>query len=201
MANFNLGQLEINKKILLVNDKNFFEGTIIKLYENYMGVQIPTDQANFKIINKNQSIEFLLVYDEEAYRCRSKVLGCISEDRSQLVLLEQPEIINKIERRQNKRVQTFMDIEYFLMPEDIQLTDDIPPTIFGQMKKTVSVDVSDSGVALITYEIIREGRIVVVSFELEKKMTIICRVVRSEINDKGENYKTALKFLNVYDEK
>lgn len=201
MESFSLTELEINKKIQFINNKTFFEGTIVKLYEKCFGVQVSTEQPNIKIINANQVVDFLIVYDEEAYWCKARVLGCKAEDKGQLVLLNQPEIINRIERRRYKRLQTLMDIEYLILPDGVSTIHDISPILLRQMKKTFTLDISGGGVALVTYQKIEEGKLILISFELEERMMLLCEVVRSEKNEKNDNYKTALKFKDMDDEK
>jgi c-di-GMP-binding flagellar brake protein YcgR len=201
MEKFGLNELEINKEIQFINNKTFYEGAIVKLYEKCMGVQIPTEQPNFKIINENQSVDFLVVYDDAAYWCKSKVLGCKAEDKGQLVLLDQPEIINRIERRQYKRLQALMDAEYLLLPDGVNSIHDISPILFRQMKKTFTLDISGGGVAIVTYQKIEEGKSVLTSFVLDERMAILCEVVRSEKNEKNDNYKTALKFKDIDEER
>lgn len=195
--------LEINKKLQFINNRiNFYEGTIVKLYEKCLGVQIPTEQPNFKIIEAADDVDFFLVYDETAYWCKSKVLGCKVEDKNQIILLGEPEVVNKIERRQYKRLQTIMDIEYLLLPEGINGIQDISPILLKQMRKTFTIDISGGGVSLITYQQLEEEKNVLLSFQLEdEKMIILSEVVRSLRNEKNDNYKTALKFKDIADEK
>ena len=189
--------LEINKPIQFVNNKKFFEGKIIKLQDKFIGVMISTFQDNVKIFNINEIVNFFIVFEEAAYWCNSSVIGCKAEDYAQLVLLDHPKVINKIERRRSPRVSIVVDIEYCFLPDGVDKKSKVTQGHLRGKRKTFTIDISGGGIAIITYEKIESGSLIFLSFNIKENITTVCSVVRSEEYDGNRNFKTALKFIDI----
>ena len=196
MKNFKINNLKINKQIQFMNDKMFFGGKIIKVEDKFLGVTINLHD-NFKIFNVNEIANFFIVFEEEAYWCNSTVIGCKLNDYSQLIILEQPKVINKIERRKSPRIPTILDVEYCFLPDNIDGLGKVTQGYQRMKKKTFSIDISVGGIALITYEKIESGKLVFLSFKIKENIVAVCSVVRSESNERDGNFKTALKFVDI----
>ncbi|NOW90698.1 hypothetical protein BCD91_002721 [Clostridium beijerinckii] len=105
MNDFQIMDLKMDKEIHFMNDKIFFLGKIIKKWDKFIGVMISNLQNNLKIFSVSEIASFFIVFEEEAYWCNSRVIGCKSDDYSQLMILEEPKVINRIERRKSPRIR------------------------------------------------------------------------------------------------
>lgn len=197
MENFKIMDLKVNKQIQFMNDKMFYVGKIIKKWDKFIGITISNLQDNFKIFNVNEIVNFFVVFEEEAYWCNSTVIGCKSDDYSQLMILEQPKVINRIERRKSPRIPAILDIEYCFLPNNIDELDKVTQGYQRVKKKTFTIDISRGGIALITYEKIESGKLLFLSFKIKENIVSVCSVVRSEVNQGGTTFKTAIKFVDI----
>lgn len=201
MEKINMQFLVPEQRIQLIGaDKNFFEGIIKTTSSDYFSIQIPTNQAFFKLFKTNDFIDFLLIREDSAYRCNSKVLGCKISDSMQLMLADVPMLLSQIERREYKRLSTVMEVEYVPLPDDKKYTSlkSIPPTLFRKLKKTFTVDISGGGAKIITYENEFTSNSLLLSMNICGDMKAICSVVRIEQPDKDlKHFKTALKFEDI----
>lgn len=197
MENFKITDLKTNKQIQFMNNKVFFIGKIIKIEEKFLVVSISNLQDNFIIFNVNAVANFFIVFNNNAYWCNSIVIGCKAGDYSQLVILERPKIINKIERRNWPRVPAILDIEYCILPNNINKLSKVTQMCQRMKKKTFTIDISVGGIAIITYEKIESGKLIFLSFKIKENIVSICSVIRTEANERNANFKTALEFLDI----
>ncbi|OVE69025.1 hypothetical protein CCS79_08855 [Clostridium diolis] len=197
MNDFQIMDLKMDKEIHFMNDKIFFSGKIIKKWDKFIGVMISNLQNNLKIFSVSEIASFFIVFEEEAYWCNSRVIGCKSDDYSQLMILEEPKVINRIERRKSPRIRAILDVEYFFLPDKIEELDKVTQGHQRMKKKTFTVDISAGGLALITYEKIESGKLLFLSFKIKENISSVCSVVRSESNEGDTNFKTALKFIDI----
>ncbi|KZL90877.1 flagellar brake protein [Clostridium magnum] len=197
MENFKIIDLKVNKQIQFMNDKMFFVGKIIKIEDKFLGVMISSAQDYVKIFNANEIANFFIVFEEEAYWCNSTVIGYRTDDYSQLLILEQPKVINRIDRRKSPRIPAILDIEYCFLPDNIGELTKVTQGYQRMKKKTFTIDISRGGIALITYEKIQKGKLLFLSFKIKENIVSVCSVVRSEANEGNRNFKTALKFVDI----
>lgn len=197
MESFKITDLKINKQIQFINNKLFFTGKVIKIDDKFLVVTISNLQDNFKIFHVNAIVNFFIVFITNAYWCNSRVIGCKADDYSQLLVLERPKIINKIERRKSPRIPTILDIQYSFLSDNIDRLSKVTQIYQLTKKKTFTIDISLGGIAIITYEKIKSGKLVFVSFKIKKNILSVCSVIRTEDNKKGTNFKTALKFIDI----
>ncbi|MFL0198397.1 flagellar brake protein [Clostridium sp. WILCCON 0269] len=197
MENFKINDLRVNKQIQFMNDKLFLVGKIIKVEDKFLGVMVSNLQDNFKIFNVNEIANFFVVFEEEAYWCNSTVIGCRSGDYFQLIILKQPKVINKIERRKSPRIPAILDIEYCFLPDNIGELSKVTQKYKRMKKKTFTIDISIGGIALITYEKIEKGKLLFLSFKIKENIGLVCSVARSEASEGNANFKTALKFVDI----
>ncbi|MBV7272236.1 PilZ domain-containing protein [Clostridiaceae bacterium UIB06] len=192
--------LSIGEEIhFVINNKNFFEGTVTNLYENCFAVSISTRQDMYKPIEAKQKIRFILVSRNEAHTCSSDVLGCKLGDAYEIVLLSFPEIENSIERRKYPRVQVVMAAEYCMLPLGIEYKtiSEVPAAYYRKMKKTFTVDISGNGIKIITYEDGNDSESAVLSLFIDEEIRILCSVIRREFDEVTKKAKTAFQFKDI----
>ncbi|MDP4144530.1 MAG: PilZ domain-containing protein [Bacillota bacterium] len=201
MEILNINDLKTDQKIHFISNNNkFFDGVIKSIHEGFFVVQISTIQENYNLISAGQQVDFIVANDLKAYRCHSKVLNCKVGDNLQAALMETPETVNVIERRQYKRIQCVLEVSYYILPDNQKYTklEQVPSMLFKKMKRTFTVDISGGGVKLISYDNAITAQFVLVSIKLNTEIFAISSVVRVEDNTK--NCKLALKYECIKEE-
>lgn len=183
---------------LLNIDKSLFSGTIVKEYKGCLAVAVSIKQNNYRRLNEKEAFELIYASKDKAIRCSSLVLGSSFNNDFQILLISTPKVITTIERRQFKRLQTVIDIDYCFLPEknNYERITKVEPLWLKKMKKSFTVDISAGGVCLITYEKHPKEKQAIISFNInEEKILALCNVVR--IEEASNNKKTALKYIDI----
>lgn len=202
MDMINIKSLGINRKLQIINkDNTFFEAVIKILYDDFFIVQIQNDQPNCRLIKVEETIDFLLIYDDQAFRCSSKVLQNKVGDNFQSMLLTVPTVVKRIERRQFTRLNIVLPIEYSFITDDkdYKHIKAVPSIYLRKLKKTYTIDISGGGANIITYESLDNCKNVLLSLRLAEEMKMICSIVRVEHDETNRNFRTALKFEYIED--
>lgn len=180
------------------SDKTLFSGTIVKEYKGCLAVAVSIKQNNYRKLHEKEQFELIYASKDKALRCSSAVLGSSFNNDLQILLITTPKVIAAIERRQFKRLQTVIDIDYCFLPEknNYERISKVEPLWLKKMKKTFTVDISAGGVSLITYEKHPKQKQAIISFNINnEKIVALCNVVRVE--DANNNKKTALKYIDI----
>lgn len=199
-----LDDLAVGEKFYFINEGNISsEGQIVTKYDNCFAVSIFTGQANYKPVTVNEQVNFIIANKSSAFNCSSKVLGCKLEDGFQLAVLNIPDITNKIERRKHPRLQLVTAVDYYNLPSatSYKSINQIPALYFKKMKKTFTVDISKSGINIVTYKediIPKEG---IISLSLNEKIDILASIIRIDFDETKNSYKTAYEFKDIKKDK
>lgn len=199
-----LDDLAVGEKFYFINEGNISsEGQIVTKYDNCFAVSIFTGQANYKPVTVNEQVNFIIANKSSAFNCSSKVLGCKLEDGFQLAVLSIPDITNKIERRKHPRLQLVTAVDYYNLPSatSYKSINQIPALYFKKMKKTFTVDISKSGINIVTYKediIPKEG---IISLPLNEKIDILASIIRIDFDETKNSYKTAYEFKDIKKDK
>ena len=201
-------KIETNKlfegqKVQFIKNANFIEGTIVKIYDECFAVNIIIESNNYLNIKLEEVADYLLAYKDMAYRCNSKILGCKIGDKTELLLMDMPNILNGIERRQYPRVKVIMDIEYCFISDNVKCDklEDIPRGYIKKMKKSFTVDLSANGIKLITYDEEISSKQALVSLFIKEQINILCSVVRVDYDEASKTYQTAMQFKDLNNNK
>lgn len=199
-----LNNLTVGEKFYFIKEGNISsEGQIVTKYDNCFAVSIFSGQTNYKPVTVNEQVNFLIANKSSAFNCSSQVLGCKLEDGFQLAVLSIPEITNKIERRKAPRLQLVTAVDYYNLPSttSYKSISQIPALYFKKMKKTFTVDISKSGINIVTYKediVPKEG---IISLTLEEKIDILASIIRTDFDQISNSYKTAYEFKDIKNEK
>lgn len=183
---------------LLNEDKNLFSGTLVKVHKGCLAVAVSVKQKNYTQLNEKDYFKFFCASKNKAVRCSSVVLGSSFNNDVQILLISNPKVITAIERRQFKRLQTVIDIDYYFLPENknYERISEVEPLWLKKMKRSFTVDISAGGVSLITYENDSEKKQAIISFRMnEEEIVALCNV--SRIEDAVNNKKTVLEFIDI----
>ncbi|WP_446897184.1 flagellar brake domain-containing protein [Clostridium sp. LBM24168] len=189
----------IGLRIEFVNGKKFFEGIVIKVYDNCFAVNVPVDQDNYSTVKLDDTVNYLVAYKDRAFKCQSKILGLKLGDKFSLLIIDNPNILNSIERRRYPRIKAVMDIGYYFINDNLEYKkiQEVPKAYFSKVKKTFSIDLSSNGINIITYEDKVTPKYALVSLFIKEKIDILCSIVRSEYDEKNKNYRTAMHFEDL----
>ena len=199
-----LDDLNVGEKFYFISKGNISsEGQIVTKYDNCFAVSIYSGQANYKAVIVNEKVNFIIANKSSAFNCSSQVLGCKLEDGFQLAVLSIPEITSKIERRKHPRLQLVTAVDYYNLPAatSYKTINQIPALYFKKMKKTFTVDISKSGINIVTYKediIPKEG---IITLPLEEKIDILASIIRIDFDETNNTYKTAYEFKDIKKEK
>ena len=199
-----LDDLTVGEKFYFIKENKISsEGQIVTKYDNCFAVSIFSGQANYNPVAVNEQVNFIIANKNSAFNCSSQVLGCKLEDGFQLAVLSIPEITNKIERRKHPRLQIVTAVDYYNLPSSASYKsiNQVPGLYFKKMKKTFTVDVSKSGINIVTYKediIPKEG---IISLPLEGKIDILASIIRIDFDETNNSYKTAYEFKDIKKDK
>jgi c-di-GMP-binding flagellar brake protein YcgR len=198
--NFNIDTLIIGEKVYFINkNKLSSEGQVVNRYENCFAISILVGQDNYIPVTINETVHYLIVHKDQAFNCSSQVLGCKLEDGFQLAVLSIPHITNKIERRKQPRLPLVMSIDYFNLPEFTQYNfiTQVPSVYFKKMKKTFTIDLSSTGIKIVTYKESDSPKNAILSLFIEEKIDILASIVRVDFDEINNDYKTAFEFKDM----
>lgn len=186
-------------RIEFINNRKFFEGVVIKVYDDYFAVNVPVDQDNYYAVKLADNVDYLVAYKDKALRCQSKILGCKVGDKFSLVIVDNPNILKSIERRKYPRVKAVMDVGYYFINDNLEYKklEEVPKAYFSKLKKTFSMDLSANGIKLITYGDKTTPQYALISLFIKEKIDILCTIVRSDYDELNKNYRTAMHFEDL----
>ncbi|OOM71445.1 hypothetical protein CLPUN_49740 [Clostridium puniceum] len=202
--NLNLNNLIVGEKFYFIKENNISsEGQIVTKYDNCFAVSIFSGQPNYKPVAVNEKVQFIIATKSSAFNCSSQVLGCKIEDGFQLAVLSIPEIANTIERRRDPRLQIVTAVDYYNLPPsaDYKTISQVPSLYFKKMKKTFTIDISKSGINIVTYKEDTPPKDGIISLFLEEKLDILASVIRTDFDEVSNNCKTAYEFKDIKKDK
>lgn len=200
MEHLDLKELYTNQKIQILSDNKLYDGIIIGIYKECIAINVSMVEGNFIALKSKSKLEILIAYMSLAYRCTSNVLGCKVSDSMEIILLDTPNIINKIERRRHVRINNVIDAEYCFLPDNIEYNfiNEVSSTYFAKAKKTFTINLSSNGVKIITYEDSKKFKNAVISLNLNsKKVNFLASVVRTEYDEFNKNFKTSFSIKDM----
>ncbi len=201
MEEIALKNISLFEQTQFIKENQLYDGKILKKYDECLAIKICILQNNYVSFQVNDDANYILISESEALRCTSKVIGSKIDGDYNIVLLQTPKLVNKIERRQHPRLKIVKDIEYCFLPNraDFKSINEISYRYYSRLKKSFTIDLSLGGVSLITYESNSDSNDALITIHLDEttNITALCTVIRVEQNDTNSNYKTALKFKEI----
>lgn len=181
-------------------DKTLFDGQIISVSNDCLGIKIDTRQNTFIKLKQNQFIELILVYRNEAIRCSSSILGSKEITNGQVVIISIPKLILRIQRRKFERLAIVLDIEYSPLPdgtEDYKSLSDVDQRYFRFFRSTYTFDISAGGINFIVPKSENISKFALVNLLIKnEKITTLCSKIRLESMDAKYN-KVAFKYDDI----
>ncbi|MBC8060951.1 MAG: PilZ domain-containing protein [Clostridiaceae bacterium] len=201
MENISIDMVNENSVVKFINeDKTFFDGKVKKVDKNFLGIIINMNQSTYKEFKKNQSIQLIFMYKNEAMKCLATIIGSKIVEREQSVVIDIPKIVFKIERREYQRIDIVMGAEYSQLPEgtEYEKLSMVDPVFFRRFKKTYTIDISAGGVNIVTSIKDRDSKFVLIGISINDiNITTLCSMVRSETMEDVNYKKMAYKFVDI----
>jgi c-di-GMP-binding flagellar brake protein YcgR len=192
-------QLKINQKIEIVEDNISYKSIIQDVRDKNLLIDMPTSDNKYYIMHVGSILEFYISTPGEIIKCRSNVVGRKIENNVQMAVLDLPQIIGRIQRREYFRLSITMAASYIMLPEEITFSrvNDIKLRYLDKMSKSITIDLSGGGARIVVKESITKGRMVLLSINIPEEVNVICKVIRVERDEVDKNYKVALRFENI----
>ncbi|MFW2487432.1 pilus assembly protein PilZ [Clostridium chromiireducens] len=201
MEFINVNSIQENGIVKFITpNKTLFDGVIRKISSEYLGISINIKQKEFIRLNKNESAEFIIVYEHKAVRCSSVILGCSQNDFEQSVIISIPKPIVFIERREFERLSVVLDIEYSPFPLGVKYKDlhNVEDHYFTTLKKTYTVNISGGGVCILVPKDEIDFKYGLISIPLkDEKIVALCEKLRSEPFNNPQYDRLVYKFNDI----
>ncbi|MGH4117530.1 flagellar brake protein [Clostridium sp.] len=195
----NIRQNDIVK--FINSNKSLVDGQIIKVSNDCLGIKIDIRQNTYIELVQNQLIELILVYENEALRCSSVVLGSKKIINGQVIIISLPQLILRIQRREFERLPIIMDIEYSLLPEgdiNYKSLSSVERRYFKSFKKTYTIDISAGGVNIVVPKNEIDSKFALVTLLLRnEKIITLCSKIRLDSMDDYNYNKVVFKYEDI----
>lgn len=181
------------------SEKKLFKGSVLTIIKNYIAVNISILEENYTQLLIDQKVEFLAVFGRTALRCSAIVRDSRFENGNNLIILDAPKIIKKIERREYERAYVNIDVDYNFLPPDFihNSLKSVPYYYLKKMKQSKTIDISGSGIYLKMPESAPIGTFCAVSFYISNKITALCSVVRIDRGLDVNSHNIAFKIEDI----
>lgn len=176
----------IRNKIDVKFNEEIYSSDIQDVTEEYISISIPVRNGSYIPLHIGESIEAIYYCDDQAYKFISNIIGRKVDGIPQIIL-EYPTNIVSYQRRGFFRIQLAEQIKfnkYNKNNKNLELN-----------KKGIMVDISGSGMKLITNEKFLSGDILEMEISINKESFIVTgEIVRISKNEVGYIY--GINFTN-----
>lgn len=189
-------KLRLNEKIEIVENNTTFRSTVQDIREDEFLIDVPFSGNKYYLIHIGSEIEFFSLTEKDIIKCKSIVMGKVFENNIQLIIMSNPKVIERIQRREFFRLPISMEAGFYALPEKgIYLNlRDVPGGYFNRLEKVYTLDLSGGGIKILTKQKMMQGQKAIVSLTLSEETILLCSVIRTEIQADGKSYKIALRF-------
>lgn len=198
---------QVSEKLIVSYENSIYKAEIIKTYPElfliYIDLSLPKSKQ-LDYISNGMYLKYSIDKGEELYCYTSKIIGIKKEDRSMIIVLNNPEIQNRIEKRNHARIPLEIDVKYTIIPNKANAKQ--LELISNKIKNDInlitcrSLDISAGGLSMLTPYGYRTGEFTIMNICLNNNIYLLGKVVRSEPL-KALKFKTAVQFVNLPEEK
>lgn len=195
-----LKKLVIGSKLSIINENSTtFEGIVRTIMGDNFIIQVKTNQPNFCSKKKGDTLEYLIGFEYEAYKCVSEIHEFKMNNQFSTLVLSSPEIISQIERRKFLKLQTVIHIAYYIIPENenYEELDNVPLNYWNRLKNSYTMDISGDGLSLISYEGSDPNQCVLIRLFLYEEIKLLAKVIKSLPEEDSTKFKLYLQFEDI----
>jgi c-di-GMP-binding flagellar brake protein YcgR len=181
-------------------EKTLVDGIIKKISSDCLGITINSRQDSYLILSKDQPVKIILINKHQAIKCSSVVLACTQNDHEQVVLISKPQVLLGIERREYERLPIVMDIEYSLLPAEVnyERLNAVESKYLRSLKKSYTVNISAGGVYFVLPKIESDSKLAIISLNIKSENIIsLCEQIRLDHTDDTKHQRAAYKFNDI----
>ena len=193
-----------NDIVKVINpNKTMVDGQIMKVSSDYLVIKMSIKQNAYINLYKDQLIELILIYMNEAIRCNSVILGSKQEGSIQIIIISIPKLIFKIQRREFERLPIVIPADYLALPSgvDFKNINDFEQTYSRLLKKAYTIDISAGGVNMSIRKNEEFNTSVIIIFSISnEKIISLCRRVRTDPTNDSFYDNVAFMYDDIKDQ-
>ena len=198
---------QVSEKLIITYENLLYKAEIIKIYPELFLIHTDLRSSisrQLENVNNGVYLKYSIDRGEEIYCYTSKVIGVKKEDRSIIIVLNNPEVQDRIEKRNHARIPLEIDVKYTIVPNKANAKQ--LELLSNKIKNDVnlincrSLDISAGGLSMLTPYGYRQGEFTIMNIYLNENIHLLGKVVRSEPL-KALKFKTAVQFINLPEEK
>lgn len=184
---------KVNQKIEVINHNERQKCNIQGVYDKFLVIDV------VGLLNSDETVEYIVQYNDDIYKCKSKILGRKTENKVSLVVITKPDYIEKIQRREYYRLPISMVMGYCELADSRSKKGlyDIALDLQETMSMTHTIDISGGGIKIITNQYFNKNKKLILELNVPNTVYVVGMVVRSEKNGELKNYRTSLKFIDM----
>lgn len=177
----------INNKIEICWNEEYYKSNIEDLTEDVISISIPSKDGQYVPLRDGEPVEALYYKDNKTYKFYSVVRGR-KVDTIPIILLQMPSEITEVQRRQSVRVQVLDDIVYSKIHGDKSIYEIREILEKNNLfSKATLLDLSADGMKIIVNEEIKLNDILLMGIVVNEQNLYIKGIVRRIEKVSGNN--------------
>ena len=197
-----LRNIKENDIVKLINpNKTLAIAVIRKVSNDCLVLTISVKQNTYVELSKNQFIELILIYGNEAIKCSSVILGSKLSGAEQAIIISIPKLIFRLQRREFERISTVIDMEYSILPDvdvEYKKLNSIERRYFRSFRRSYTIDISAGGILIVIPKDEIDSKFALVNLSIkDEKIIILCRKLRTDIMNDFKHNKVAFKYEDI----
>lgn len=194
--------LTVNTKCEVVYEDKVYKSDIQDITEKYVAISIPVSNGEYILLTRGEIIDVIYYDDKNVYKFTSKVIGRKSEG-IQMLLLEPPLEILKVQRRRFFRIEILSKIKFLKVKKNITEAEFNKLCVHADEKnfsEAIMTDLSGGGLKAKIDSDIKIGDMVIIRLPIEDfDVNIPCYCVRAVKEENSKYYSCGFSFYNIND--
>jgi c-di-GMP-binding flagellar brake protein YcgR len=189
----------INGKIEIEMEDGDYKSNIQDITDEYIGISIPVSKGKYLPLRRKEKITGVYYYDNEIYRFQTNVLGR-KVDKILIIMVEKPETLTKVQRRNFVRVPFMMNVycAQMTMEKSIENINNNQIEFFD----AYSLDISGGGMRIAVNRNLEKkvhyGDTLMITIPLQtENFTVKAKVVRIEKDKKNPKIIYGANFIEL----
>lgn len=182
-------KFDVNGRIEILMDDGIYKSNIQDINENYIAISIPVREGEYLPLRLGDRVEAIYYDENKLYKFYTVVSGR-KVDRVMMVLLNHPDKIFKVQRRNFVRVPFIAEVLCVILKNNKDITDNQIDFFHGH-----TLDISGGGIKLSTEKELNFGELLMVTIPIrDENISVKVKVIRKE---KTKNFLYGMSFEEV----
>jgi c-di-GMP-binding flagellar brake protein YcgR len=187
----------VNHKVEIFYADDNYKSNIQDITEEYISISIPMKEGRYIALNSNDYFEVLYYEEANVYKFVGKVIRRILENGVSQILLEYPEDIVKIQRREYVRIDFVQYLKYITVSKGEKEDTKIELLNNGKGKEGLLIDLSGGGFKFKTSEKIEYDDVIIADIpDDESILRVRAKAVRISI-DTDKKFICGFSFIDI----